>query len=88
MNLAALGTGVVIGFVYSWKLALLVIGFMPFIAIAGFIEMKVLQGTTNSSKEGLEQAGKVGKLTRLFAIVVRIFWKVHFVRFLDGYGSY
>ena len=81
MNLAALGTGVVIGFVYSWKLALLVIGFMPFIAIAGFIEMKVLQGTTNSSKEGLEQAGKVGKFTRLFAIVVRIFWKVRFVRF-------
>ena len=59
MNLAALGSGIVIGFIYSWKLALLVIGFMPFIAIAGMIEMKVLQGTTNSSREGLEQAGKV-----------------------------
>ena len=59
MSLAALGTGVIIGFVYSWKLTLLVLAFMPMIAIAGLIEMKILQGTANSGKSALEQAGKV-----------------------------
>ena len=59
MSLAALGTGVIIGFVYSWKLTLLVLAFMPMIAVAGLIEMKILQGTANSGKSALEQAGKV-----------------------------
>ena len=59
MNIAALGAGIIIGFVYSWKLTLLVLVFMPMIAVAGVIEMKILQGTANSGKEALEEAGKV-----------------------------
>ena len=59
MNLAALGVGLVIGFYYSWKLALLVVAFGPAIAIGGMIEMQMMQGTTNKSSKILEDAGKV-----------------------------
>ena len=73
MSVAALGTGIVIGFVYSWKLTLLVVGFMPMIAIAGTIEMKILQGTANSGKAALEEAGKV----RLRCIAVVIWFNAY-----------
>ena len=59
MNLASLGAGLVIGFVYSWKLALLVVAFGPAIAIGELIEMEILQGTTTKSSKALEEAGKV-----------------------------
>ena len=51
--------GVLIGFVYCWELALVMLGFGPLIAIAGFIEMRVMQGNSHFDKEALELAGKV-----------------------------
>ena len=65
MNLASLTTGIIIAFVYSWKLALCVLAFMPMIAIAGVLQMKILQGTANSGKSALEQAGKVSGYVRV-----------------------
>ncbi|GFO24715.1 multidrug resistance protein 1 [Plakobranchus ocellatus] len=59
MNLANMGTAIVISFVYSWKLTLLIIGFMPFIVLGGLMEIKLLTGQAGKNKEALEGAGKI-----------------------------
>ncbi|CAD5117246.1 DgyrCDS6041 [Dimorphilus gyrociliatus] len=52
-------TGLVIGFVFSWKLSLLICGFAPFMMIGGFIQMRVMTGGAKGDKEALEEAGKI-----------------------------
>ena len=58
-SLANIMTAVVIGFIYSWKLTLVVLAFFPFMIIAGFLQMKVMQGSTSEGKEANEETGKV-----------------------------
>lgn len=43
-SIANLGTAFVIAFIYGWKLTLVIIAFLPFIMIAGALQMKLLQG--------------------------------------------
>lgn len=57
--MASVGTGVIIGFVYSWKLTLVILGFIPFIIGAGLLQMKVIQGFSGEGQKALEGAGKV-----------------------------
>lgn len=57
--LSAILIGIIIGFVFSWELALLMLGFAPLMGIAGFVEMRVMQGNSAADKEALEVAGKV-----------------------------
>ncbi|XP_041365768.1 ATP-dependent translocase ABCB1-like isoform X2 [Gigantopelta aegis] len=59
MNIANMGTALVIAFVYGWKLTLVILAFLPFIAASGAIEMKVLAGVAGKNKEALEGAAKV-----------------------------
>ena len=59
-SLASVGAGIGIGFAYSWKLTLLIIGFAPFIMGGGFLQMKVMQGNKEANREAMEGAGKVG----------------------------
>ncbi|XP_078320716.1 ATP-dependent translocase ABCB1 isoform X3 [Crassostrea virginica] len=57
-SIANLGTAFVIAFIYGWKLTLLIVAFLPFIMIAGALQMKLLQGVAGQNKEALEEAGK------------------------------
>ncbi|XP_065930084.1 ATP-dependent translocase ABCB1 isoform X2 [Magallana gigas] len=57
-SIANLGTAFVIAFIYGWKLTLVIIAFLPFIMIAGALQMKLLQGVAGQNKEALEEAGK------------------------------
>ncbi|XP_067650527.1 ATP-dependent translocase ABCB1-like isoform X2 [Haliotis asinina] len=59
MNVANMGSAIVIAFIFSWKLTLVILAFVPFIMASGFIEMKVLAGVAGKNKEALEDAGKV-----------------------------
>ena len=51
--------GLAIGFYYSWKLALFILAFAPFILISGFIQVKIMMGSALKDKKALEEAGKV-----------------------------
>ncbi|XP_053373066.1 ATP-dependent translocase ABCB1-like isoform X2 [Mercenaria mercenaria] len=59
MSITSIVAGLVIGFIYSWKLTLLIIAFLPFLMIGGALQMKMLQGAAGKNKEALETAGKI-----------------------------
>ena len=58
-NLAALGTGIIISFVYSWQLTLLVLAFVPFMVAGGFFQSRLMTGFSSQDKDTFEDAGKV-----------------------------
>jgi ABC-type bacteriocin/lantibiotic exporter with double-glycine peptidase domain len=60
MGLCSILTGLIIAFIYSWKLTLLIIAFLPLIMIGGALQMQMLAGAAGKNKEALEAAGKVG----------------------------
>ena len=55
--------GLIIGFIYSWQLALMICAVAPLMAIAGFIEMRIVMGASHKDKEALKAAGKVCQYT-------------------------
>ena len=60
-SLGSIGVGIIIGFVFSWKLTLVILLFIPFIGIAGALEMKMFKGVAGENQEALGAAGKVRK---------------------------
>ncbi|KAJ8313879.1 hypothetical protein KUTeg_008440 [Tegillarca granosa] len=49
----------VIAFIYSWKLCLVVLAFMPLVISAGIIQGKIIQGFYKGDKSCMEEAGKI-----------------------------
>nr|KAE8933036.1 ABC transporter B family member 11 [Phytophthora fragariae] len=54
-------SGIVIGLVKGWELALILLAFTPFIAVTAFFSMKVLSTATQA---GLESYGKAGAVAQ------------------------
>ena len=51
--------GLIIAFVFGWKLALVILGCMPIITVAGMVMMKVYTGFAKREREYSEELGKV-----------------------------
>jgi hypothetical protein len=62
MNVANLGTGIVLSFIFGWAIALLVLGFVPFMIIGGILQTKLVTGFASKDKDIIEEAGKVKKI--------------------------
>ena len=56
---SSLGVGIIIGFVYSWKMTLLVLGCMPLLLIGAMLEMRLTKGFSGENNAALDKAGKV-----------------------------
>jgi ATP-binding cassette subfamily B (MDR/TAP) protein 1 len=54
-------SGIVIGLIKGWQLALILLAFTPFIAVTAFLAMKVLSTATQA---GLESYGKAGAVAQ------------------------
>lgn len=49
-NFSNLGVGIILSFIYGWALTLLILAFIPFMIIAGFLQTYLLTGfSTNVS---------------------------------------
>ncbi len=59
MGLGSIGIGLILAFIYGWKLTLVILAFVPVVMIGGAFQIKVQTGFTAASKEGLLAAGKV-----------------------------
>jgi ATP-binding cassette subfamily B (MDR/TAP) protein 1 len=46
-NFSNLGVGIVLAFFYGWQLTLIVLAFVPFMIIAGFLQTYLLTGFAN-----------------------------------------
>jgi hypothetical protein len=76
MNIANLGVGIVLAFVYSWAITLLIILFVPFMIISGVIQTKLMVGFSSKDKKNLEEAGKVRTLNLFLLLSICQYCKI------------
>uniref|UniRef100_A0A669DL37 Bile salt export pump n=1 Tax=Oreochromis niloticus TaxID=8128 RepID=A0A669DL37_ORENI len=58
-SLANIGVALIISFYFSWKLTLLILCFLPFIALSGGFQASMLTGFAKQDKEAMEAAGQI-----------------------------
>ena len=58
-SLTNIGVAIIMSFYFSWKLTLLILCFLPFIALSGGFQAKMLTGFAKQDKQAMEAAGQV-----------------------------
>ncbi|XP_069577162.1 bile salt export pump isoform X1 [Brachyistius frenatus] len=58
-SLTNIGVAVLMSFYFSWKLTMLILCFLPFIALSGGFQAKMLTGFAKQDKEAMEAAGQI-----------------------------
>ncbi|XP_070786932.1 bile salt export pump-like isoform X2 [Enoplosus armatus] len=58
-SLTNIGVAIIMSFCFSWKLTLLILGFLPFIALSGGFQAKMLTGFAKQDKQAMEAAGRI-----------------------------
>ncbi|XP_075036809.1 bile salt export pump-like [Mixophyes fleayi] len=54
-----IGVALIIAFYFSWKLSLVIMCFLPFLALSGALQAKMLTGFANQDKHAMEAAGRI-----------------------------
>ncbi|KAM4626250.1 bile salt export pump-like [Discoglossus pictus] len=58
-SLTNIGVALVIAFYFSWKLTLVIMCFLPFLALSGALQARMLTGFANQDKHAMESAGRI-----------------------------
>ncbi|XP_074949474.1 bile salt export pump isoform X4 [Phalacrocorax aristotelis] len=58
-SLTSIGVAMVIAFYFSWKLSLVILCFLPFLALSGAVQAKMLTGFASQDKKALEATGRI-----------------------------
>uniref|UniRef100_A0A3Q3JAS7 Bile salt export pump n=1 Tax=Monopterus albus TaxID=43700 RepID=A0A3Q3JAS7_MONAL len=58
-SLTNIGVAVLMSFYFSWKLTLLILSFLPFLALSGGFQAKMLTGFAKQDKLAMEAAGRI-----------------------------
>ncbi|TRY82938.1 hypothetical protein DNTS_008431 [Danionella cerebrum] len=58
-SLTNIGVAIIISFYFSWKLTLVILCFLPFLALSGGFQAKMLTGFAKQDKEAMEAAGRI-----------------------------
>ncbi|XP_060888922.1 bile salt export pump-like [Labrus mixtus] len=58
-SLTNIGVAVIMSFYFSWKLTMLILCFLPFIALSGGFQAKMLTGFAKEDKIAMEAAGQI-----------------------------
>ncbi|RVE75305.1 hypothetical protein OJAV_G00015350 [Oryzias javanicus] len=58
-SMTNIGVAVLMSFYFSWKLTLLILCFLPFLALSGGFQAKMLTGFAKQDKQAMETAGRI-----------------------------
>uniref|UniRef100_A0A8D0L944 Bile salt export pump n=1 Tax=Sphenodon punctatus TaxID=8508 RepID=A0A8D0L944_SPHPU len=58
-SLSNIGVAIIISFYFSWKLSLVIMCFLPFLALSGATQSKMLTGFASQDKDALEATGRI-----------------------------
>uniref|UniRef100_UPI0037E89068 bile salt export pump-like n=1 Tax=Semicossyphus pulcher TaxID=241346 RepID=UPI0037E89068 len=58
-SLTNIGVAIIMSFYFSWKLTLLILCFLPFLALSGGFQAKMLTGFAKEDKLAMEAAGRI-----------------------------
>lgn len=58
-SISSLGIGLGVAMYYGWKLALVILAFVPFIVFAAMFEMIIIRGASGKNDQRVEKAGEV-----------------------------
>uniref|UniRef100_UPI003AADBE9F bile salt export pump isoform X2 n=1 Tax=Centroberyx gerrardi TaxID=166262 RepID=UPI003AADBE9F len=58
-SLTNIGVAIIISFYFSWKLTLVILCFLPFIALSGAFQARMLTGFAKQDKQAMEAAGRI-----------------------------
>ncbi|KAF4796852.1 Bile salt export pump [Turdus rufiventris] len=58
-SLTNIGVAMIIAFYFSWKLSLVIMCFLPFLALSGAVQAKMLTGFASQDKKALEATGRI-----------------------------
>lgn len=58
-SLTNIGVAIIIAFYFSWKLSLVITCFLPFLALSGALQARMLTGFANQDKHAMESAGRI-----------------------------
>ncbi|NXA15021.1 ABCBB protein, partial [Sapayoa aenigma] len=58
-SFANIGVAMIIAFYFSWKLSLVIMCFLPFLALSGAVQAKMLTGFASQDKKALETTGRI-----------------------------
>ncbi|XP_056590670.1 bile salt export pump [Triplophysa dalaica] len=84
-SLTNIGVAIIISFYFSWKLTMVILCFLPFLALSGGFQAKMLTGFAKQDKEAMEVAGQIsGEALNNIRTIAGLGKERHFVEMYEA----